>query len=339
MILLRTFAVSLIGAGLATCQSSEPNGAGVRTGIPPHSWDAGGPKCMEMSEWQIHEYNPDFYIIRESGCVNYEKPLLYLLFGSDKAILFDTGSGDVNINPMMSRTLTNWMNRSGKTSIELIVAHTHAHEDHIAGDAQLKTLKTNSIKTTVIPIDVKASQKFFKIQNWPDSMGSVDLGGRVIDVIPIPGHDYLSIAYYDRQTGVLITGDTLCPGRLYVDVADFREFKRSVQRMVTFTEGKVVTHVFGAHIEETRMAYLEYPFGTIYQPDEHELALSRAHLIELNNALSEMGDKPTSRAMSDYTLSFFDAEGWKGVDSRLKATQKEQLSRMWDQPASSPVSH
>ena len=300
-IALLTF--GLVALNFANAQALNPTGAGVRPGTLPHSWISGGPKCMESPEWQVHEYNPDFFIIRESGCVNYEKPFLYLLFGTKQAILFDSGSGETTIGPMITRTVTNWLTRNQKPSIELIVAHTHAHEDHIAGDGQLKALSNPAIKTTVIPLEVKASQSFFKISHWPDDIGSVDLGGRVMDVIPIPGHDFLSIAYYDRQTGVLISGDTLCPGRLYVDVIDFKEFKKSVQRMITFTDGKIVTHVFGAHVEETRTPYLEYPFGTIYQPDEHDLSLSRAHLLELKIALDEMRDKPVTRAMSDYTIS------------------------------------
>ena len=60
----------------------------------------------------------------------------------------------------------------------------------------------------------------------------IDLGDRVIDVIPIPGHEKSSIALYDRQTGVLLTGDTLYPGRLYVPAADFATFVESVQRLV-----------------------------------------------------------------------------------------------------------
>ena len=288
---------------------------------------------MEMPDWEIHEYNPDLFIIRESGCVNYEKPFLYLLFGTDRAILFDTGSGETTISAMITETVKGWLDRNHKRSIELVVAHTHAHEDHIAGDAQLRTLNNPMIKTTVIALDVKASQSFFHIAHWPEDIGSVDLGSRVIDVIPIPGHDFLSIAYYDRKTGILISGDTLCPGRIYVDTKDFAELKKSVQRMIAFTNGKVVTHVLGAHVEETRTPFLEYPFGTIYQPNEHDLSLSRAHLLELKLALDEMGDTPVVRAMSDYTISPASGDGWKLIVDHLNETQKEQLSKKWDQTA------
>ncbi len=293
---------------------------------------------MESPEWQVHEYNSDFFVIRESGCVNYEKPFLYLLFGSKRAILFDSGSGETTIEPLMRRLLSAWLLRNGKESIELIVAHTHAHEDHTAGDAQLKALQTKAITTTVLPLTVDASKKFFAISQWPESLGQVDLGGRVIDVIPIPGHDFLSIAYYDRQTGILLTGDTLCPGRIYVDVADLGQLKQSVNRMVRFSEGKIVTHVLGAHVEETSTPYLEYPFGTIYQPDEHSLALSRAHLLELQATLLAMGDQPVTKAMSDYTISPCDAACWKVLVAKLNATVAAQKLKMWDQQATSASS-
>ena len=52
---------------------------------------------MEAPAWEIHEYNPDFYILRESGCINYEKPFLYLLFGKEKCLLIDTGAGETDV--------------------------------------------------------------------------------------------------------------------------------------------------------------------------------------------------------------------------------------------------
>ena len=49
------------------------------------------------AEFQVHAYNDDFYILRQAAYTNYEKPFLYLLFGNDRAILFDTGAGKVNV--------------------------------------------------------------------------------------------------------------------------------------------------------------------------------------------------------------------------------------------------
>jgi len=52
-----------------------------------------------------------------------------------------------------------------------------------------------------------------------------------------------------------------------------------------------VAHVFGTHIEQTRTPYIDYPRGTVYQPEEHPLDLSRAHVFELNDAFAAMNGK------------------------------------------------
>jgi hypothetical protein len=52
-----------------------------------------GPTAPKIPSFQVHEYNADFYILRGSGCLHAEKPFLYLLFGSKRALLFDTGAG------------------------------------------------------------------------------------------------------------------------------------------------------------------------------------------------------------------------------------------------------
>ncbi|HMC59831.1 MAG TPA: hypothetical protein VKJ01_11620, partial [Candidatus Solibacter sp.] len=65
----------------------------VEPGTLPSTWTTGGPNCLELPDWQVHEYNPAFYIIRQSGCIHYEKPFLYLIFGRERALLVDTGAG------------------------------------------------------------------------------------------------------------------------------------------------------------------------------------------------------------------------------------------------------
>src|SRR5690348_8282799 len=88
-----TVVVAWAGVVFIQAQAPQPDGAGIEPGKLPARWETGGPKCMELPEWQVHEYNEDFYILRESGCVHYEKPFLYLIFGKDKAMLMDTGAG------------------------------------------------------------------------------------------------------------------------------------------------------------------------------------------------------------------------------------------------------
>jgi glyoxylase-like metal-dependent hydrolase (beta-lactamase superfamily II) len=197
---------------------------------------------------------------------------------------------------VVNKVISQWLTRNKRESVQLIVAHTHAHNDHTGGDDQFK----NQLRTTLVLPKLDAVQSFWGIKNWPPEIAQYDLGDRILDVIPIPGHEATSIAIYDRQTAILFTGDTLYPGRLYVK--DQALFVDSIQRLVDFTRNKIVAHILGNHIENTRTPYLDYKIGTVYQPDEHSLELGRAELLELNQALHQMNGKITRMAMRDFTI-------------------------------------
>lgn len=283
-------------------QAPQADGAGVRRGELPQKWITGGPKCAEVPDWQVQEYNEDLYILRESGCTDYEKPFLYLFFGKQRALLEDTGSGHPETAHAVMGVMSRWLQHNKRESIPLVVTHSHSHGDHTAGDSQFKGMKG----VTMVPLDVAGMQGVFGIRKWPEDIGQIDLGDRAIDVIPIPGHDALSIALYDRQTGILFAGDSLYPGRVFV--RDFDAFVSSNQRLVDFTRGKVVTHILGCHIEQSTTPYLDYPVGTAYQPKEHSLSLSRAHLLEMGEALKEMKGSRERVALSEFTIWPIDAQ-------------------------------
>src|SRR5215213_5664855 len=194
---------------------SRSGGAAGRSGLQvmvggqlPGHWWAATRKCIGRSDWQlhwqIHRYNPDLYILRQTACSHAEKPFLYLLFGKDRALLLDTGAegGERALVRAVRAVLARWLARNRHASIPLVVGHLHSHSDHIAGDEALSRLAN----TTVIPhSSVRALQETFGIRNWPTDLGRYDLGGRVLDVEDIPGHDETSSAIYDRQTGLLLT--------------------------------------------------------------------------------------------------------------------------------------
>lgn len=278
----------------------------IEPGVLPAKWSSGSPQCKARSpEFQFHAYNDDFYILRESGCTHDEKPFLYLLFGKDKALLLDTGAGhdadvrEPDVAAAVRGVLRHWLWTHKRRSIPLLVSHLHSHGDHTFGDAQLAALPNT---TVVPPSDVKALQTAFGISTWPNSITAFDLGNRVLDVIPIPGHDDTSVAFYDRRTGVLLTGDTLYPGRVYVN-GDPDVFEASIQRLVDFTSDKVVTHILGTHIEQ-KGPFVDWPVGTAYVPVETGLALSRGHLLELLEGARERtaDGKIVPRGYRDFSL-------------------------------------
>jgi hydroxyacylglutathione hydrolase len=259
-------------------------------GTLPARWITGGPHCLEVPDWQVHEYNSSFYILRESGCTHYEKPFLYLIFGRERALLVDTGAGAAATAAFVQGLLA----KHG--AVPLVVAHSHGHGDHVAGDAGFQKMEG----VTFVAATPEAEQKAFAIANWPGDVGSIDLGERVIDVIPIPGHHAAHVAYYDRKTGILLTGDHLYPGRLYV--ADWAAYLASTRRLVEFTATRPVAHILGCHIEQSATPYVDYPVGTKFQPEEHSLELGRAHLLELLAGLEALQGKPARAFFRDFTI-------------------------------------
>jgi len=320
-------------AWLLAAQAPQPDGAGVERGVLPASWATGGPKCMEEPEWRVHEYNPDFYILRESGCVHYEKPFLYLIFGESKVMLLDTGAGKTELFAVVDGIIQKWLKRKQRTAIQLMVMHSHGHGDHVARDKQFEGRPGVEFVSAGLP----AVQRAFGIAQWPDSMGVLDLGNRVLDVVPVPGHDAAAVALYDRRTAILLTGDSFYPGRLYI--SDWAAFAQSTQRLVDFTEGKLVAHILGCHIEQTSTPYLEYPIGSFYQPQEHVLELSRGHLLELNSALKKLGAKPQRLALRDMTIFPVDAATRREMQQTRRETESRLRPRQYDQnaaPANDP---
>jgi glyoxylase-like metal-dependent hydrolase (beta-lactamase superfamily II) len=285
--------------------ANKADGAGLQPGALPGAWQTGGPNCLTVPDWQVHEYNEDFYIIRESGCVHFEKPFLYLIFGENKALLEDTGvasAADKSViptAPVIMDLMAKWAARRKHAPVSLVVIHSHSHADHTAADGQFKQMPAVQF-VAATPAEI---QKAAGIATWPTDLGQIDLGKRIVDIIPIPGHDVASIALYDRVTGNLMTGDSLYPGRLGVQLAQVPTFAASAQRLADFVGTHDVAHVLGTHIEQTKTAFLDYPRGTNYQPEEHSLDLTRAHVIELNDAFIKMGNSPATVALPEFTIS------------------------------------
>jgi len=262
----------------------------------PLTW-ADDPYQSDTPPFLVDEYNGDFLILRQSGRTHFEKPFLYLVFGAERALLVDTGAPGANVAGEVVALLRGHAEAdAGDRLTPLVVAHTHGDSDHVAGDGQFEGLPG----VTLVGTGAEAVADFFHIEGWPEGLGSIDLGERVLDVVPIPGHEPSSVAFYDRRTGLLLSGDLLYPGRLYV--RDPAAFRASVRRLVAFTATRPVAHILGAHIENTRTPFLDYPEGTAFQPEEHALELGRAHLLELADALDSMPGAIERWVLSDFTV-------------------------------------
>lgn len=249
-------------------------------------------------QMQVQRYDRDTYVIRQSIRTNFEGPFLYLLFGRDRALLLDTGAGGMKARPTVEAAIGQWLAEHHRASIPLVVAHTHGHGDHHAGDAEFK----DRPDTVVVGLTAPEVAAFFKIADWPHAVAKFDLGGRTLDVIPTPGHHPSHIMIFDERTRLLLSGDTLYPGRLYVPSNLFPDYRDSIDRVVAFTKGRRVSHILGAHIEMTTAPGKDFKDMATAHPDEHVLELPYADLLELQAAVHKMGDSVQRDVHADFIV-------------------------------------
>lgn len=287
------------------------------SGAPEPSWIHGAKKRGKCADpaIQVHQHDRHTYLLRQSKAVNYEAPFMFLLFGNERALLLDTGAtADPSRFPLRATIdglITRWLAEHPRTGYQLIVAHTHSHGDHIQGDAQF----AGRPDTAMVGTDMDSVRGFFGFTQWPYQITETDLGGRVLQVTGIPGHHPTSIAVYDPWTGVLLSGDTILPGRLYA--SDYPAFVTSLDHLADFTAARRVTRVLGCHIEMTRTPGRDYPIGSTYQPDEAPLALPAERVDEIRDA-AHAATQPGSYVHDDFII-------WHGTGKTLVARQLLRL--------------
>ncbi len=276
---LHTLMSALFVCLLATSTSSAETAR-----FPDHWIDGTTPS---EPAFQVHSFSKGTWIARQSLSSHFEAPFLFVLEGEREALLLDTGApADVSVREMVDGLIGD---------LPLVVTHTHAHGDHVAGDGQF----LGRPNTRIVGHSSQEVASFFGIDSWPTGLAVFDLGERELTVIPIPGHEPSSIAIFDAMTGLLLTGDTFYPGRLYVSDAD--EYRASIDRLVRFTGNREIAWILGTHIEMSRQPGVDFPQGAPQHPNERELQLTRDHLLELQASLESMPGR-MERAVRDHFI-------------------------------------
>lgn len=301
--LLASFSAQSATSQQASGRASAAHQAALATpGSFPATWVHGSSNCTTLPEppIQVHAYKPDTFILRQSKCLNFEGPFLYLLLGQRKALLIDSGAtSSATLCPLQATVqplIDAYEAQNGLPDLELIVTHSHSHGDHVQGDGQF----VGKPNTTVVGTSLTAVQTFFGLTNWPNDVVQYDLGQRVVDVIPAPGHQSTHVIYYDRRQDLLLTGDTLYPGFLFI--SNQSAYRASIDRVATFALQNPVLFVLGGHVEMTSTPGVAYPYGTAYQPFEHVVQLQVEHLFELQAALHAMPGAITYEVHDDFII-------------------------------------
>jgi glyoxylase-like metal-dependent hydrolase (beta-lactamase superfamily II) len=276
-----------------------PSHANSLDSLNKKNWIHGSEDCNNNQDpaIDVFQFNESTYILRQNKCLNFEAPFIYVLFGEHTVFVQDTGAtAEAELFPLYE-TIQKLITEASNSDLNILVTHSHSHGDHTAADTQF----LGKPGVTLIEPDAESVQQYFGFNNWPNGTANIDLGGRELTVIPIPGHQAESIAIYDPQTLWLLTGDTFYPGRLYI--RDWDLYKSSIQRLVDFSTSNTISVILGTHIEMSKQAGKDYPMGSSYHPDEAALTLSVDELSLLNTSLNDLGSKPQQKVLSKFIIS------------------------------------
>jgi glyoxylase-like metal-dependent hydrolase (beta-lactamase superfamily II) len=200
------------------------------------------------SDWfEVYRIRPGVFAIYEPH--QYEEVIYYLIVGSKRALLFDTGIGVGDMRSLVSQL----------TRIPITVLNSHTHFDHIGDNWQfadvlgLDTPYTRAhqagathqqLADVLQPERVcghlpagfdSAAYKIppFHIQRFIKDGEVIDLGDRRLEIIAIPGHTPDSLCLLDRRNKLLFTGDTFYAGPifLYVPETNAQDYRHSVTRL------------------------------------------------------------------------------------------------------------
>ena len=266
------------------------------------TWNRGAPPGQRCNDplIQVHRIDDATVVLRQSIAVNYEAPFLYLFFGESRAILFDTGATSephrFPLREVVDQLCDEWVSRHPQNDYELVVAHSHAHGDHVAADGQF----ADRPHTTLVGHSVAEVSEFFGLTFSPPGETEYQLGGRTLRLLAAPGHESSALAVWDAHTELLLTGDTVYPGRLYV--RDMAAFESSLNRLVEFTRRHPISFVLGSHIEMSTHPRRDYPRGLNYHPHEARLPMSVQQLKAVRDAAATVAQRPGAHRFDDFAI-------------------------------------
>ncbi len=190
----------------------------------------------------------------------------FLIVGSVRAVLFDTGLGIGQIGPLVRQL----------TTLPVTVVNSHTHFDHVGGNSEFVDVRSTRSAFSAAAARGEASPELsryasstldadhicgtlsadvrrpyatrpWRVRSYVDDGDVLPLGGRQLEVIFTPGHTPDSLCLLDRQNGLLFTGDTFYSGEIYLWAAEtnLEDYRRSINRLAALVPALV--HLFPAH--------------------------------------------------------------------------------------------
>jgi len=176
----------------------------------------------------------------------------YLIVGSQRALLFDTGPGIRDITKVVKAL----------TALPIIALPSHLHFDHVGNlprfrevalpdlpalRAQMRDGRFNLGLYQFLGFVEGFRRPTFPVTRWIPTDSDIDLGGRSLELISVPGHTPDSVVLLDRQSNRLFAGDFIYPSNIYAFLpgANLVDYAASARRIAGILNDASI--VYGGH--------------------------------------------------------------------------------------------
>ncbi len=211
--------------------------------------------------FEVYKVQDSIYAIYEP--YQWQEVISYLIIGSEFALLFDTGNGIGNIKQVINQI----------TSLPIRVLNSHSHYDHVGGNSafefiygmdteftkkRMKGLPHERVAEEVspaalckpLPTGVDSSRHHIPAYEIDENVSEgyqINLGNRLLEVISIPGHTPDAIGLWDKENGLLWTGDTFYQGAiwLFAQETNLVDYKNSIKRLAEMSDS--LNYLLPAH--------------------------------------------------------------------------------------------
>ena len=221
-------------------------------------------KVETRDKWfEVYKLPNEVFAIMEP--YHFQEVISYLIVGSKRALLFDTGAGLANIRALTEKLCDK----------EIIVANSHTHFDHVGNNhlfhealvyndpKALERLRKGYRREELAPhasrdliLPGHEEDVDFDDYSIPPSKPKavedgqiIDLGDRRIKVTHTPGHSPDSVMLLDIENKMLFTGDSYYPGHLYAHFegdfygnSDVNAYAASIEKVRAFVDELASIH-------------------------------------------------------------------------------------------------
>lgn len=179
---------------------------------------------------EIIEINENTWSI-EDGFVRF-----FLLVGTEMAIMIDSGMNCADARETAEQL----------TNLPIMLLNTHGDGDHVSGTGAWSEIYMTEEDYN----DCGVGKRFPNTKLCKVNDGDIfDLGNRKLEIITIPGHTAGSVAILDIQNRILIAGDSVQNGDIYMfgDKRRPDEYSVSLQKLIGMANR--YDNIFASHGE------------------------------------------------------------------------------------------